>query len=169
MHNCIPDDHVEENIYTVNIINPNFNAQLKLEQRNDAIIRSAKLDVENGVPQQEGQLKRVAKQLRIEHGILTKNGRPILPPSLRHFVISEVHRLGHYSIEKLYNLLKQRFYWPKMYHYFSCHVSQCTVCNQSKVDSTTPKAPLVQICEPQAPLEFICIDVAHLPMTKKWI
>ena len=114
MHHCVPDDHVEENIYTVNIINPNFNAQLKLEQRNYAIIRSAKLDVKNGVPQREGQLKRVAKQLRIEHGILTKNGRPILPPSFHHFVIYDMHRLGHYGIEKLYNLLKQRFYWMKM-------------------------------------------------------
>ena len=165
MHNCVPDDHVDENIYTVNIINPNFNAQLKLEERNDAIIRSAILDVDNGVPVREGQLKRVAKQLRIEHGILTKYGRPILPPSLRHLVISEMHKLGHYGIEKLYNLLTQRFYWPKMHRYLSYHVSQCTVCNQSKIDSTTPKSPLVPICEPQAPLEFICIDIAHLPTT----
>ena len=146
MQNHVPEDHMEANIYGIDIDNTNFTEQL-FEQQKDAIIRSLKLNIETGVPVQEGQLKRVAKQLRIEHGILTKNGRPILQPSLRQFVISEMHRLGHCGIEKVYSLLKQRFYWPRMCHCLSNHVTQCMICNQCKVDSPTPKAPLVPICE----------------------
>ena len=74
MQNHVSEDQMEANICVIDIHNLDFTEQLLLEQQGGgggAIIRSAKLDIESGAPVQEGQLKRVAKQLRIEHGALT--------------------------------------------------------------------------------------------------
>ena len=164
--NEVPIDRVEENIYAISATNMDFSEQLKSEQDADAITKYTKTCVMNKTAIEEGQLRRVAKQLRVVDGILTKNGRPVVPPSMRKFVVSEIHKLGHYGTEKLYDLVKNRFYWPKMFGYITNFCNECEVCSQCKVDSPTPKAPLVPIREPQAPLEFIAIDVAHLPTTK---
>ena len=161
--NEMPADRVDEKIYSIAKENPDFHDQLKNEQNSDRIISYTKSCIENGSPIKEGQLRRVAKQLRVVDGVLTKNGRPVVPPIIRSYVMSEMHKLGHYGTEKLYDLLKQRFYWPKMYGYVKNFVSQCKTCSQCKADSPSPKAPLIPIREPQAPLEFISIDVAHFP------
>ena len=164
-HNDLNDEKFEENVYAIVSTN-NFKEQLKFEQTNDIIINTARSCVENNVDVNEGQLKRVSNQLRIEDGILTKSGRPVVPPSMLKYITTEYHRLGHFGVDKLYELVQQRFYWPKMYKYLANYVSQCNVCNQCKVDSKSPRAPLIPICDPQSPLEFVSIDVAHLPTTK---
>ena len=162
--NELPEDRVDEMIYEISN-NPSFTEQLKTEQGADRIIKYTKSCMEKKSKIEEGQLRRVAKQLRIVDGVLTKNGRPIVPPSMRSYVVSEFHKIGHYGAEKLYDLLKARFYWPKMFGYVQNFCGQCEVCEQCKADSPAPKAPLVPIREPEAPLEFISIDVAHLPTT----
>ena len=159
------EDKFEESIYTISN-EENFNAQIKMEQSNDPVISAARKCVEKNIPVKEGQLKRVSKQLRIQDDVLTKNGRPIIPPPLRKYVVAEFHQTGHFGIEKLYNQMKDRFYWPKMYMYLSNHLAECDTCQRCKVDPVTPKAPLVPIYEPQAPLEFISLDVTHFPTTK---
>ena len=164
--NEIPEDRLDEMIYEISSSNPNFPEQLQSEQNADPIIGYTKTCIERKVVIEEGQLRRVSKQLRIEDGILTKNGRPVIPPSMRRFVVTEMHKIGHYGTEKLYDLVKKRFYWPKMFGYITNFCSECEICSQCKVDSPTPKAPLVPIRDPQSPLEFISIDIAHLPTTK---
>ena len=61
-----------------------------------------------------GQLRRVARQLRIEEDILTKSGRHVLPPSMRKYVISEYLKSGHLGAPKLLDIIISRFYWPGM-------------------------------------------------------
>ena len=158
-------DKFEEAIYAISQ-EKNFSAQIKMEQSNNPVISAARKCIESNTPIKEGQLKRVSKQLRIENDVLTKNGRPIIPPSLRNYVVSQFHRTGHFGIEKLYNQLKDRYYWPRMYMYLTNHLAECDTCQRCKVDPVTPKAPLVPIYEPQSPLEFISLDVAHFPTTK---
>ena len=99
----------------------------------------------------------------MEDDILTKNGLPIIPPRLRKYVVTEFHQLGHFGVEKLYDQMKARFYWPRMYMYLINFLAECDTCSRCKVDPQTPKAPLLPIHEPQAPLEFLSIDVAHFP------
>ena len=50
MQNHVPEDHMEANIYVIDIDNSKFTGQLLFEQQKDAIIRSAKLDIETGEP-----------------------------------------------------------------------------------------------------------------------
>ena len=73
--------------------------QLKQEQELDPVTSIAKRCViSNG--KIVGRLKRVQAQLRVVDDILTKSGRPIVPVTLRNYVISRVHNTGPFGIEK---------------------------------------------------------------------
>ena len=50
--------------------------------------------ISNGTEITTGRLKRVRKQLRVESDMLTKPGRPVLPPSLSEFVFAEIHNIA---------------------------------------------------------------------------
>ena len=45
----------------------------------------------------------------------------------------------------------------------SNELSLCTTCAQCKADKQGPKAPLVPIYEPAAPMDFISIDIGYMP------
>ena len=59
--------------------------------------------------------------------------------------------------------MQSRFYWPGMRKYLNIHVATCKICGQCKV-GTTPKAPLVSRYNPQAPMEYIALDIAYMPV-----
>ena len=160
---CQPADILDNKIYAVMIENDIFLDQLRDEQESCHLIASAKRTVELGMPITAGQLKRVGKQLRIENGILTKSGRPIVPPSMRRYIYSKYHQLSHFGADKMYQLLQRRFYWPNMYAYVKNEVRNCRICSQCKADNPAGKAPLVPIREPQSPMEFITLDIAYMP------
>ena len=164
--NRLNEAKFEESIYTIES-SRHFHDQLYKEQNDDPIIDAARKCIESNENVTEGQLKRINKQLRLVNGILTKSGRPIIPVSMRDYLITEYHRMGHFGVEKLYNLLQQRFYWPNMYRTVANYLSDCDICNQCKADVNPPMAPLIPIFVPLAPLELVCIDIAHLPETKR--
>ena len=115
-----------------------------------------------------GRLKRVGKQLRVEEGILTKSGRPVVPGSMHKCIVSEFHHCGdvksHFGIEKTYDLIKSRFYWPNMFQTITNFVSGCKICQKCKTDQKQPKAPLVPLIVPSRPMEFISIDIAYMEL-----
>ena len=126
------------------------------------MISAAKQQISQRQKVDNGQLKRVARQLRVENDVLTKYGRPVLPPSMRRHVIAEYHNSGHLGPEKLTKIMTSRFYWPGMAIYLKNHVSLCNICGQCKVGAS-PKAPLIPIYEAQLPMEFIALDIAYMP------
>ena len=157
-----PSDILEEKIYAV-FENDTFVHQLRDEQEKCVILSSAKENILQGFPVTEGQLKRVSKQLRVENDILTKSGRPVIPPSIRSYVFDQYHKSNHFGTDKIHNLMKTRFYWPNMFNFISNEVSKCHTCAQCKTEIKPPKAPLVPNREPEAPMEFIALDIAHMP------
>ena len=140
-----------------------FREQLLSEQDADPVIRMARDIVLQGEKITAGRLKRVQSQLRVENGILLKSGRPVVPAPLRSFVTSHLHDIGHWGVEKTYALLKDRFYWPGMYSYTENFVHTCRTCQQTKCDTHPPKAPLVPMLIPEAPMQFVSIDIAYMP------
>ena len=158
-----PDSQFENKIHALFLKNDNFLSQLLNAQLEDPLIRTTKGLVENQSEIVKGRLKRVKTQLRIEQGLLTKSGRPISPPSLRTFVVYEYHQTAQFGVDKIYSLIRERFYWPNMYSYIRNFVSQCTVCQTTKCDTMPPKAPLVKTYIPNAPMQFVSLDIAHLP------
>lgn len=123
LENTTPPDWLSEKLYSIDVRNDLFAEQLTSEQDNDIVISFAKEEIAGGRQISKGQLKRISKQLRIENNILTKSGRPVVPPNMRKFVITEYHKDGHFSSEKLLNIIKSRFYWPGMTKYLQNHVS----------------------------------------------
>ena len=110
-----------------------------------------------------GRLKRIQKQLRIESGLLTKSGRPVIPPKLRKVIVSAYHNPSHFGTEKVYSLLNKRFYWPNMFNYIRSFIQGCVTCQKTKTDSRPPKAPLVPMFVPTAPMQLVSLDIGYLP------
>ena len=161
----LSDTEFEDKIYSVEIlVDDNFENQLKNEQLKDPVMCEVRKEVENGNKITEGKFKRINKQLRIENGLLTKSGRPIIPPSLRKFVTESFHDIAHFGAEKIYDLIKRRFYWPNMFKYVQIFTSSCQPCQQTKADSRPPKAPLVPMHEPEYPMQFISMDIQYMPV-----
>ena len=121
-----PLSRFEGNIYVVNSgrnsnepkslldTDKHFFEQLKVEEDSDPIINTAKKSVETGI-KVVGRLKRVATQLRVIDGVLTKSGRPIVPATLRNYVIARVHDTAHFGTAKTYSILKERVFWSNMF------------------------------------------------------
>ena len=58
-------------------------------------------------------------KLKIQNQILVREineySQIILPSTLRHIVYSEFHsKMGHLGTDKVFDLARRRFYWPKM-------------------------------------------------------
>ena len=60
-------------------------------------IADAKRKIKHGEKIENGRLKRVQKQLRIEEGILTKSGRLVVPASMRKFVNQTYHSIDLFT------------------------------------------------------------------------
>ena len=136
-----PESLFDNKIYAV-VDNQSFIEQLRTEQNEDPVILKAKQIVSEGGLIEKGCLKRVQKQLRVENDLLTKSGHPVLPASLRKFVVNEFHRTAHFGPDKIYAQLKDRYYWPNMYGYIALFTRSCKTCQQVKCDTTPPKLRL---------------------------
>ena len=158
-----PCDNFEEKIYCISAANETFKEQLKTEQDNDPVLHIARTCVRDGTKISQGRLKRVQKQLRIEEGILTKSGRPVIPASLRKYVVENIHNVAHFGVDKDYATIKDRFYWPNMYAYIKMFVSSCETCQKTNCDTRPPRAPLIPMFIPSAPMQLISLDIAYMP------
>ena len=157
-----PEDLLDEKIYTMFTDGENFQHQLRQEQRSDPTILDAMEKTMNGTKIQNGRLRHVQRQLRVENDLLTKNGRTVVPPSLRKFVLEQLHEGGHVGAEKLYERIQKRFYWPNLYRYVATHATQCETCQRCKASNRPPKAPLLPVQVPEIPMHFITIDIAYM-------
>ena len=137
--------------------------QLKHKQGTDPVTSATMRLIKIGEKIIEGRLKSVKYQLRIENDLLIKSGRPILPATTRKFVVNKIHNITHLGTDKTYAILKDRFFWPNMYGFVRNFVSQCSICQQTKCHSRPPKAPLVRMAVPDAPMQFISFDIAFMP------
>ena len=162
-----PISSFKDKVYTTVVENSTFLAQLRQEQNTDPLISRAKRLVAAGEIILQGRLKRVQNQLRVGDDVLTKSGRPIVPASLRRFVLSEIHNVAHFGTDKTYALIKERFFWPNMYGHVKRFVTNCTPCQQTKCDMSPPKAPLLPMVIPDAPMQFIALDVSYVPKNNK--
>ena len=89
----------DDKVYTIDIDGKPFLEQLVQEQNNDPVLGPSKRLIASGGTVTDGRLKSVSNQLRQENDVLTKSGRPVLPASLRRFVVSKCHKIGHFGTE----------------------------------------------------------------------
>ena len=86
----------------------------------------------------------------------------LLPECLKEVVLESLHdHNGHQGIERTFNLVRQRCYWPKMYVDIKNYCKECDRCAVSKI--TTPKAHTdMGHLSASEPLEIIAVDFTLL-------
>lgn len=108
-------------------------------------------------------------KLELINGVLYRKRREndtlsyqlVLPVELRPFVLKSLHDdMGHLGIERTLDLVRARFYWPKMAVDVEQKVKTCSRCVRRKA-LPEKSAPLVNITTSR-PLELLCMDFLSL-------
>ncbi|GJZ88212.1 putative reverse transcriptase domain-containing protein [Tanacetum coccineum] len=104
-------------------------------------------------------------------GTLCLNNRSWLPcyGDLRTLVMHESHKSKysiHPSLDKMYQDLKQLYWWPNMKANITTYVSKCLTCSKVKAEHQKPSSLLVQPEIPEWKWKKITMDfVTKLPKT----
>lgn len=156
---------------------------LKEAQNNDSVIGEVKRELETGnvVSTVKGTnpavtlLQRQKQKLRLLDDVLyrvtqTDKGEEctqlVLPEEYRLTVLRSLHdESGHLGIDKTLELIKDRFYWPKMGSEIESYVKNCGRCITRK---TIPqKAALLNQLTSSGPLDLVCIDFLSIEPDSK--
>ncbi len=174
--NAIPEDY--EQMEGLSIVPCMSEQELKEKQRNDPAMQEIILQLESGctvLPVLRRELPELPfllrewKRLELKDGILYRKRavgdcttyQLVLPPDLRAMIMESLHdNMGHMGIERTLDLIRSRFYWPRMAMDVENKVKTCNRCVCRK---TLPEraAPLVNIQVTQ-PLELVCMDFLSL-------
>ena len=83
---------------------------------------------------------------KILHRKGDENNQVILPNRTKPLVFKELHSdLGHLGYDQTLELIKERFFWPKMYDGVKYFVTKICKCLKDKMQNTLPQAPLKTI------------------------
>lgn len=89
----------------------------------------------------------------------------MLPRIFRTKALEGLHDdMGHLGRDKTLDLVRERFYWPRMATDVEEKIRSCDRCLRRK-SPTTQRAPLINIKTTQ-PMELLCIDFLSLEMSK---
>ncbi|XP_049334999.1 uncharacterized protein LOC125802000 [Astyanax mexicanus] len=90
----------------------------------------------------------------------------VLPVELRPIVLQSLHdEMGHMGVERTLDLVRSRFYWPKMAIDVEKKIHTCGRCVRRKA-LPDKAAPLVNILTTR-PLELVCIDFLSIEPDSK--
>ncbi|KAL7872249.1 hypothetical protein SRHO_G00072320 [Serrasalmus rhombeus] len=178
--NAIPDDFVHLQLAPGSNTLPQMSQQdWALEQRYDTAV-SRVIDIvksQKRLPyrarrreDQEVQLMlRIVDQFVINDEVLyrkcTIRGEPhfqlVLPRKFRSSALEGLHdAVGHLGIERTVDLVRFRFYWPRMFMDVREKILKCERCIRRKAKAER-NAPLVNI-KTSRPLELVCMDYLSL-------
>ena len=112
------------------------------------------------------QYKRDQNNLVVQKGILYRQTRPreldetllqlVLPTAYRQVALRGCHdEVGHLGLERMLDLMCDRFFWPHMAVQAKEHIGKCHPCLAFK--ARQPKAPLENIVATH-PLELVHLD-----------
>ncbi|XP_077388164.1 retrovirus-related Pol polyprotein from transposon 412 [Festucalex cinctus] len=159
--------------------------ELKAAQDLDPVIGPVKQAIQAGQPPVTNKtdsrevtlLCRESSKLELKDGLLYRKRNPpnctetqqlVLPERYRTLAMKSLHDdCGHLGVEKTSELLKDRFYWPRITSDVEQYVKTCGRCVSRK---TLPQrsSPLHQITS-NGPLDLVCIDFLQIEPDKKGI
>jgi transposase InsO family protein len=88
----------------------------------------------------------------------------VVPVSLQQDVLKQLHdRMGHLGVERTLELLRERFYFPRMAQITSDYIKKCDSCLRRK--SKPQVAPMGKL-ESVSPMDLLCIDYLSLETSK---
>ena len=154
--------------------------KLKMEQEKDKGIDSIYQMVKEKRSATTKELKEMGRETKILHrqiqklyledGVLkrrtAKYVQIVLPEAFRKLVYEELHvKLGHLGPDRVLELAKKRFYWPRMKEDIDRFVNKQCRCLISKKPTNPARAPLKPIVSTY-PFEMLTIDYLHLDRAK---
>lgn len=93
------------------------------------------------------------------------NFQLVLPEDLRSFAFNSLHdQMGHMGTERTLDLVRSRFYWPRMGTEVEHKIKTCSRCVRRK-SLPQKSAPLVNI-QATRPLQLVCMDFLSLEPDK---
>lgn len=142
-------------------------------QKNDATLgpvisalEDGKWPVEVEGKSELGLMKREIGRLVMQEGLLyrsnkTSSGKEtwqlVLPSKFRETVLRSLHDdMGHLGVERTGDLVRNRFFWPKMAQDVEQYIKNCGQCVTYKTPCKK-SAPLYQIAG-NGILDLVCID-----------
>lgn len=173
--NLVPDIYCSDTLHQLPVI-PALNIQEK--QHADPCIRELIHQLETGEkipPAARAELPELPLLLRewsrleLVDGVLYRRRQDneevsyqlVLPEELRPLVLKSLHDdMGHMGIERTLDLVRTRFYWPKMAVDVEEKIKTCGRCVRRKA-LPERAAPLVSI-KTSRPLELLCMDFLSL-------
>lgn len=151
---------------------------LKEKQRSDPVLREVIHQLETGekVPSTARAelpdlplLLREWNRLELQDDVLYRRRQDdehlsfqlVLPEALRPVVLSSLHNdMGHMGVERTLDLVRSRFFWPRMSADVEARIKTCDRCIRRKA-LPERAAPLVNI-QTNRPLELLCMDYLSL-------
>ena len=86
----------------------------------------------------------------------------VLPKKYHQMVYRELHQeMGHLGTDRVFQLARERFFWPRMYSDIEHFVSRVCTCLKDRRPVAHTKDPLQPITS-SAPFEIVSIDFLHL-------
>ena len=90
----------------------------------------------------------------------------VLPQHFHHKIFTTLHdHMGHQSIDRTTDLLRERVYWPSMVKDMQNWVTNCRHCQVTRGDYNQPK-PKIGHLEANNPLDLICLDFTKINPSK---
>ena len=136
-------------------------AEVKQKQQEDEVCQQLKSYCKSGwpekhkVPVELKQYYSVSSELTIQHGILMRNNRMVIPSSLRQDILARLHT-GHQGITKCRQRASQSVWWPGLSKELEQLVSTCVECCRFKQQKAEPLQPAAF---PQLPWQKVASDL----------
>lgn len=169
---CIPELYAFPSQLHLSTLEQLSKADLMAAQRRDVVIGCVIEAVKQGVwPSNKDShpemllMKREVDRLVMRDGLLYRASKKaaeealqlVMPAEFREVVLHSLHDdMGHLGVERVIQLLRARFYWPRMAHEAEEYVRNCGLCITRKTPAKKA-APLHQITS-NGPMDLVCID-----------
>ena len=165
-----PSELLAENIATcaeVRALTTSTHESLRLtdlRQRadEDHEYQQLKTYIHKGFPSQRSHLPdncrrywNVRNQLTVEDGLIVLGCRLLIPPTLRHSVLVQLHS-AHQGSVRTKQRARQIVYWPGIDHDIDNIILQCKQCQETL--PSQPREPLITKPRPTRPFQEIAVD-----------
>lgn len=113
-------------------------------------------------------------ELVVKEGLLGRRQQSghyqqVIPPAIVPEILGELHSgmlAGHFGVNRMCNLIRQRFYWPGFYRDAKQWCDRCPPCATRKMPPKHPRAPLQPIIV-NTPGEMVATDLTKMPRSKR--
>ena len=84
--------------------------------------------------------------------------RLYIPSHLQQQIIKDYHENGHFAVDKVFQAIREKYYWPNLYKQIKEYIDKCIQC---KVRNMQPhKAPLQETSIPAYPMAVLALDLS---------